>query len=62
MRPCPRGAIGEAAPTPNVSTTMSVAIFTDSTYRAEFLDDLTDEMRASFEERAGYLRLRERVQ
>jgi hypothetical protein len=40
----------------------SIAIFTDSTYRAEFLDDLTDEMRASFEERAGYLRLRERVQ
>jgi hypothetical protein len=40
----------------------AIAIFTDSTYRAEFLDELTSEMRASFEERAAYLRLRERVQ
>jgi hypothetical protein len=39
----------------------AIAIFTDSTYRAEFLDELTSEMRASFEERAAYLRLRERV-
>jgi hypothetical protein len=38
----------------------AIAIFTDSTYRAEFLDELTSEMRASFEERAAYLRLRVR--
>lgn len=37
----------------------SIAIFTDSTYRAEFLDELTSEMRVSFEERAEYLKLRE---
>jgi hypothetical protein len=81
MPPCLRGAIGEAAPTPSVSTATSapsgervalglaafsgfyfaIAISTDSTYRAEFLDELTSEMRASFEERAAYLRLRERV-
>ncbi len=39
----------------------AIAIFTDSTYRSEFLDELTSEMRASFEERAEYLRARERV-
>jgi hypothetical protein len=38
----------------------AIAIFTDSTYRAEFLDELTSEMRVSFEERSEYLRLRER--
>ncbi len=37
----------------------AIAIFTDSTYREEFLDELTSEMRRSFEERADYLRLRE---
>ncbi len=37
----------------------SIAIFTDSTYREEFLDELTSEMRKSFEERAAYLKLRE---
>ncbi len=37
----------------------SIAIFTDSTYREEFLDELTSEMRKSFEERAGYLKLRQ---
>ena len=39
----------------------AIAIFTDSTYRAEFLDELTSEMRVSFEERAEYLRVRERA-
>jgi hypothetical protein len=39
----------------------SIAIFTDSTYRQEFLEELTSEMRRSFKERAEYLRLRERV-
>jgi hypothetical protein len=38
----------------------SIAIFTDSTYRQEFLDEITAEMRESFEQRAEYLRLRER--
>jgi hypothetical protein len=37
----------------------AIAIFTDSTYREEFLDELTGEMRTSFEERAEYLRLRQ---
>jgi hypothetical protein len=37
----------------------AIAIFTDSTYREEFLDELTSEMRKSFEERAAYLKLRE---
>jgi hypothetical protein len=37
----------------------SIAIFTDSTYREEFLDELTSEMRTSFEERAEYLKLRQ---
>jgi hypothetical protein len=39
----------------------SIAIFTDSTYRQEFLEELTSEMRRSFKERAEYLRLRERI-
>jgi hypothetical protein len=39
----------------------AIAIFTDSTYREEFLDEITSEMRVSFEERTEYLRLRERV-
>lgn len=37
----------------------AVAMLTDSTYRAEFLEELTDEMRASFREREAYLRLRQ---
>jgi hypothetical protein len=37
----------------------AVAMLTDSTYREEFLDELTAEMRVSFRERAEYLRLRE---
>jgi hypothetical protein len=37
----------------------AVAMLTDSTYREEFLTELTDEMRASFRERDEYLRLRE---
>jgi hypothetical protein len=37
----------------------SIAIFTDSTYRQEFLEEITSEMRRSFENRAAYLRLRE---
>jgi hypothetical protein len=36
----------------------AVAMLTDSTYREEFLDELTDEMRQSFRARAEYLRLR----
>jgi hypothetical protein len=36
----------------------AVAMLTDSTYRAEFLTELTDEMRASFRARVEYLRLR----
>jgi hypothetical protein len=36
----------------------AIAIFTDSTYREEFLDELTSEMRTSFEERTEYLKLR----
>jgi hypothetical protein len=39
----------------------AIAMFTDSTYREEFLDDLTSEMRRSFKERAEYLRLRRRI-
>ena len=39
----------------------AIAIFTDSTYREEFLDELTSEMRRTFEERADYLKLRGRV-
>jgi hypothetical protein len=37
----------------------AVAMLTDSTYREEFLDELTSEMRVSFRERAEYLRLRD---
>jgi hypothetical protein len=37
----------------------SISIFTDSTYREEFLDELTGEMHKSFEERAEYLKLRQ---
>ena len=36
----------------------AIAMLTDSTYREEFLDELSSEMRASFEARAEYLRLR----
>lgn len=39
----------------------SIAIFTDSTYRQEFLDEITGEMKQSFEQRAEYLKLRERL-
>jgi hypothetical protein len=39
----------------------SIAIFTDSTYREEFLGELTSEMRRSFKDRAGYLRLRAKL-
>jgi hypothetical protein len=36
----------------------AVAMLTDSTYREEFLSELTDEMRASFKARAAYLGLK----
>lgn len=36
----------------------AVAMLTDSTYREEFLEELTDEMRASFKARAAYLGLK----
>ncbi len=36
----------------------AVAMLTDSTYREEFLTELTDEMRTTFRNRAEYLRLR----
>jgi hypothetical protein len=39
----------------------AIAMFTDSTYREEFLSELTSEMRRSFKDRAEYLRLRARV-
>jgi hypothetical protein len=39
----------------------AIAMFTDSTYREEFLGELTSEMRRSFKDRAEYLRLRARV-
>lgn len=35
----------------------AIAIFTDSTYRTEFLDEMSEEMRSSFRERAEYLAL-----
>jgi hypothetical protein len=38
----------------------AIAMLTDSTYRQEFLEELTAEMRQSFRERAEYLKLRER--
>jgi hypothetical protein len=37
----------------------AISMLTDSTYRAEFLEELTSEMRDSFRDRAEYLRLRE---
>jgi hypothetical protein len=36
----------------------AVAMLTDSTYREEFLEELTDEMRSSFKARVEYLRLK----
>jgi hypothetical protein len=36
----------------------AISMLTDSTYREEFLDELTAEMRASFRQRAEYLKLR----
>ncbi len=36
----------------------AIAVLTDATYRAEFLDDLTDEMRDTFAARSEYLRAR----
>jgi hypothetical protein len=39
----------------------SIAIFTDQTYRSEFLGELTSEMRRSFRDRGEYLRLRART-
>lgn len=36
----------------------AIAMLTDATYREEFLEELTDELRAVFRERAEYLRLR----
>ena len=37
---------------------LAIAVLTDSTYREEFLDELTGEMRETFRARADYLRLR----
>jgi hypothetical protein len=37
----------------------AIAMFTDSTYREEFLGELTSEMRRSFKDRGEYLRLRD---
>ena len=39
----------------------AIAMFTDSTYREEFLGEITSEMRRSFKDRAAYLRLRART-
>ena len=36
----------------------AIAVLTDATYREEFLDELTGDMRATFEARAEYLRAR----
>lgn len=36
----------------------AISMLTDSTYREEFLDELTSEMRESFRQRAEYLKLR----
>jgi hypothetical protein len=36
----------------------AIAVFTDSTYREEFLDEMTSEMRSSFQARAEYVRMR----
>ena len=38
----------------------AIAMFTDSTYREEFLAELTSEMRRSFKQRGEYLKLRAR--
>ena len=38
----------------------AIAMLTDSTYREEFLDELTGDMRDTFRARAEYLRLRGR--
>ncbi len=46
---------------PSPASTSRSRCFTDSTYRQEFLEELTSEMRESFSERAEYLRLRERL-
>lgn len=40
----------------------AVSMLTDSTYREEFLTELTEEMRQSFRARAEYLRLRDQSQ
>ncbi len=37
----------------------AIAMFTDPTYREEFLGEITSEMRRSFKDRAAYLKLRE---
>jgi hypothetical protein len=37
----------------------AISMLTDDVYRREFLDELTTEMRQTFEARADYLRLRE---
>jgi hypothetical protein len=39
----------------------AIAMFTDSTYRDEFLGELTSEMRRSFKDRGEYLRLRQHL-
>jgi hypothetical protein len=39
----------------------AVAMLTDSTYREEFLEELTDEMQVSFKARTDYLALRSRT-
>ncbi|MEX2194946.1 MAG: hypothetical protein WD844_06645 [Thermoleophilaceae bacterium] len=39
----------------------AIAVLTDSTYREEFLEDLTEDMRATFRDRAAYLALRARA-
>jgi hypothetical protein len=36
----------------------AIAVFTDSTYREEFLDEMTSEMRSSFQARAEYMSMR----
>jgi hypothetical protein len=39
----------------------AIAVLTDSTYREEFLDELTGDMRATFAARANYLAVRARA-
>ena len=36
----------------------AISMLTDDVYRREFLEELTSEMRQSFQDRADYLRLR----